>query len=172
MLDHLSPAERAAVLALLLAERPEMIADAERLATRYLEDVSPDAVADEVVWALENLSLNDLAARAGRQPGRGYVHENEAAWELLEEALQPFVDDVGRRARLGMAAAAGHVALGILAGLFQCREAEDGSVLAYAGAPDATRDLAEWVAAEARKDGLDLTPDALDEACPDWLPLR
>lgn len=172
VLDCLNPSERAHVLALPLGERPELRADAERLATRYLEEVSPDDVADEVLWALENLSLDDLAACAGRQPGRGYVHENEAAWELLEEALRPFVDDVARRARLDMTAAAAHVALGTLAGLFQCREAEDGSVLAYAGAPDATRDLAEWVAAEARKDGLELSRDALDEACPDWLPLR
>lgn len=71
-----------------------------------------------------------------------------------------------------MTAAAAQVALGILAGLFQSRDAEDGSVLAYAGAPDATRDLAEWVAAEAHEHGLELAPDGLEEACPGWLPLR
>ncbi|MGH9010182.1 MAG: hypothetical protein ACRDYF_10100, partial [Acidimicrobiia bacterium] len=126
----MNPSEQAEVLALLLAERPELRADAERLAARYLEEVSSEAVADEVVSALENLSLDDLAARAGRRPGWGYVHENEAALELLVEGLQPFVDDIGRRARLGTAAAATSVALGTLAGLFQCRTPEDGTVLA------------------------------------------
>jgi len=72
---------------------------------------------------------------------------------------------------LGMVAAAASVALGILAGLFQCRDPEDGTVLAYAGGSDAVRETADWVAAEARKHGLELSPDDLDEVCPDWLPL-
>ncbi|MEW6475242.1 MAG: hypothetical protein AB1679_23545 [Actinomycetota bacterium] len=156
------------MLALLLAERPELRGDAERLAARYLEEVSPEAVAEEVVWALENLSINDLAGRAGRQPGRGYVHENEAASELLDEALRPFVDDIGRRVQLGMAPAAASVALGILAGLFQCRDPEDGTVLAYAGGSDAVRETADWVVAEARKHGLEFSPADLDAVCPDW----
>lgn len=171
VLDHLNLSEHAAVLGLLLTERPELRADAERLAAGYLEEVSPDAIADEVVWALENLSLDDLAARAGRRPGWGYVHENEAASELAAEALQPIVDDIGRRARLGFAVAAESVALGILAGLFQCRDAADGSVLACAGAADTTWEMAEWVTAEAKKHGLELSPDALEEACPDWVPM-
>lgn len=170
VLDRLTPSEQADVLALLLGERPELRTEAERLASRYLEEVSPEAVTDEVVWALENLSLDDLAARAGRRPGWGYVHENEAASELIGEALQSFIDDIGRRAGLGMTAAAASVALGILAGLYQCRDAVDGSVLAYAG-PDAAWEMAEWVVSEASKHGLELPPDALDQVCPDWLPL-
>lgn len=98
----------------------------------------------------------------------GLRHENEAASELAAEALRPFVDDIGRRARLGMAAAAASVAVGTLAGLFQCRDPEDSSVLAYAGGADATWEMAEWVIGEANKHGLELPPDALNEVCPDW----
>ncbi|MGH9011242.1 MAG: hypothetical protein ACRDYF_15570, partial [Acidimicrobiia bacterium] len=91
--------------------------------------------------------------------------------ELLVEGLQRFVDDIGRRAGLGMAAAATSVALGTLAGLFQCRTPEDGTVLAYAGGQDTVREMAESVAVKARKLGVKLSPDAVDEACPGWLPL-
>lgn len=171
ILPHLTAAERAAVLAKLLALRPELHEEVEDLATRHLQEVSLDDINEEVVWALENVSLHDLAARAGRQPGRGYVDEGEAASELLEETIRPFVDDVARRAQLGLADAASQVALGTLAGLYQCREAEAGTVLAYAGADEAAKDLAAWVVTEATKNGIRLPEDAAEELCPEWAAL-
>ncbi|MGH3442291.1 MAG: hypothetical protein ACRDUY_09680 [Nitriliruptorales bacterium] len=169
--DALDPAERGAVLAELLAERPDLRGDIERLAAAHLRTTSVDAVAGDIEWELESIELEDLAGRAGRQPGRGYVHENEAAYELVEQAVQPFVDDMLRRARLGMTEAAAEVALGIIVGLYGCREAPDGTVLAYAG-PDTPRELAGWVASEVRKAGVTLAPDAIEDTCPDWAPLR
>lgn len=40
-------------------------------------------------------------ASAGRQ-GWGYVEPTEAAWELLEGALNPFLDEMRRRVELGL----------------------------------------------------------------------
>lgn len=169
--DALDPSERGAVLADLLAERPELRDDVERLAAARLRTTSADAVAGDVGWELESIELEDLAGRAGRQPGRGYVHETEAAYELVEEALQPFVDDMLRRARLDMTEAAAAVALGIIAGLYACRDAPDGTVVAYAG-PDTPWELADWVASEARKAGVPLASETVEDACPHWAPLR
>jgi hypothetical protein len=45
--------------------------------------------------------LDALGARVGRVRGRGYVHETDAAWELVEEAIEPFRSDIERRAALG-----------------------------------------------------------------------
>lgn len=168
--DRLDAIERAGVLSALLDEQPSLRADVERLAVQCLEDAPPDGVADEVEWALDDLELDDLAGRAGRQPGRGYVHENEAAFELVEEAMQPFVDDLRRRAALGMAEAAAGITLGVLTGLYRCRDVEDGTVLGYAG-PDTTGELASWVIDEAARAGLELPAEATDAACPDWAPL-
>ena len=79
---------------------------------------------------------------AGRVRGRGYVHENEAAAEILEEVLQPALDDLARRAGLGLGDAAARIGLGLLWGVLRCRDAvEVGTVLAYAG-PDMIDDLA------------------------------
>lgn len=66
--------------------------------------------------------------------GRGSVHErSEAAWELVEAAIEPFRSDMDRRAALGLLDAATNLAIGIIAGLYRAREPEMGTVLAYAG---------------------------------------
>jgi hypothetical protein len=165
--DHLDERERAAVLAALLHDRPELQADVERLATALLGKVRVESVAVEVRSAFVELGLADLAVRAGRQPGGGYVHETDAAYELVEGAVRPFVDDMRRRARLGMHEAAAKLALGVLTGLYRCRGPRDGTVLAYAGT-DTPEELAAWVVSDAAKAGLDLSPADVAAACPGW----
>ena len=164
--DHLDAVERAQVLTALIEEQASLIPDAERHAHALLADASIEAVADEVADALEDIPLEDLASRAGRQPGLGYVHEGEAALWLVEEAVAPFVDDLRRRASLGMHEPAIQITLGILTGLHRCQDAVDGSVLAYAG-PDTPGELAHWVQGEARKAGLVLPSEDVEVAWPD-----
>ncbi len=94
--EHLDATGRARVMAMLLDERPELRADVERIGAELLADVSADEVADDVAARLGTLALVDLASRAGRQPGRGYVHESDAAYELVEAAIRPLVEDVRR----------------------------------------------------------------------------
>jgi hypothetical protein len=121
-LAALSQAERAARLGDLLAERPELTGDAERLANRRLAAADRHAAANDVTWSLGSLELEQLNLNAGYQRGRGYVHPVEAASELLEEALLPYLDDIVRLAGLGLPAAAQEVAAGVLLGLYQYRD--------------------------------------------------
>jgi hypothetical protein len=141
-LDALTGDERATVLTQLVATHPDLADEGERLALELLATATIDGIADDVASALLDIPLEDLASRCGRVRGRGYVHETEAAWELLGEAIAPFVADVRRRATLGLADAAAIVVTGIVAGLYRCRASEDGTVVAYAG-PDAVSELAE-----------------------------
>ncbi len=71
-----------------------------------------------------------------------------------------------RRAILGLDAAA-DVAAGIVAGLYRCREPENGTVVAYAG-PDSVSELADEVMNEANKLGVVLPPEIADQFWPDW----
>ncbi len=82
-------------------------------------------------------------------------------------AERPFVDDMRRRARLGMHEAGAKLALGVLTGLYRCRDPRDGTVLAYAGT-DTPQELAAWVVSDAAKAGLDLSPADVAAACPGW----
>jgi hypothetical protein len=89
------------------------------------------------------------------------VHENEAAAEILEELLQPALDDLARRAGLGIEDAAGRMGLGLLRGLSRCRDdVEMGTVLAYAG-PDMVDDLARSVELALAKANIRLPADPM-----------
>lgn len=145
VLNTLSVEERAAVLTALMDERPELRETAERLAAARVGSVDRDEVAEQVRLELGDIPLDEFAACSGRQRGQGYVEPHEAAWELVEGRLQPYIDDLYRRTRLGMTQAARELGLGILEGLAACPDPpEAGSVLAYAG-EDTIWDLVQWV---------------------------
>jgi hypothetical protein len=158
-LERLEGRECNLVLRELLALRPELSEDAERIALALLADVDAEELAESIEADLRAADLSLLASRAGRVRGRGYVHENEAAAEILEELLQPALDDLARRASLGLGDAAGRVGVGLLMGISRCRHAvEMGTVLAYAG-PDVVDDLAQSVEVAMAKVNVRLPAD-------------
>jgi hypothetical protein len=116
---------------------------------------------------LRVIPLEALGARAGRVRGRGYVHEADAAWEIVEEAVEPFLADMRRRASLGLAGPAAAVATGVVAGLYMVDPPDDGSVLTHAG-PDVLGELADPVLAEAGPLGLGIGPEAPGRYWPRW----
>jgi len=170
LLGSLTAVERSEVLTTLLSAHPELLGEAERIAGTLLLTVSVEQIACEVESALTGIPLDALAARAGRVPGRGYVHESDAAWELLEEAIGPFRADLQRRAALDVVEAATDMAVGIIAGLHRVREPEMGTVLAYAG-DDAPPELAVSVVHLAAKLGVVIPGDAPGEHWPSWTDL-
>jgi hypothetical protein len=166
----LAPAERAEVFDRLLIAHPELNDEAERIARDLLATASVGQVASEVESALTWISLDALAARAGRVRGRGYVHESEAAWELVDEAITPFRSDLDRRAALGLLDAAASLAVGIIAGVYRARDPEEGTVLAYAG-KDIPLEIASDVLDHAEKLGVAIPTDAADSSWPRWTDL-
>ncbi len=105
LLERLKPAEAEAVLHRLLEAHPDRRSEAERIARSLLHETGFEAVAAEVEEAVRALGLEDLNDRTGRHEW-GYVEPTEAAWELLEETVEPFVDDIKRHIELGLEAEA------------------------------------------------------------------
>lgn len=70
-------------------------------------------VIDDVAYAVSEgllaLDQEELAAHAGRTR-YGYVEPTEAAWSLLSQAMNPWLEGVRRRARLGLDEAARQIA--------------------------------------------------------------
>jgi hypothetical protein len=144
---QLTVAEKGRVLESLLTERPGLRADVGRLAVALLDSPGQSRAprvgraegeelrqetAVKVEDALRELDSEDL--RTGHRPGFGYVDVYEAAGSLVEEALEPYKQDIARRLGLGFTGAAREIALGVLDGLAACEGEYDGDqVLSYAG---------------------------------------
>lgn len=70
--------EQAGLLPALLAVHPERAEALEALALARVRDVDADEIAEDLKGRLNDLSLPEFAARAGKQPGHD-VHETCAA---------------------------------------------------------------------------------------------
>jgi hypothetical protein len=167
VLDALATGERSAVLGVVLEAHPELVGEAESEARRLLSAITVDDVAADVSSTLRVIPVEELAARAGRVRGRGYVHETDAAWELVQEAVEPSLADMRRRASLGMSGPAVVLATGSWRACTWSTPPDEGSVLAYAG-PDLPGELADAVLGKAERLGLSIDPAASGRHWPRW----
>jgi hypothetical protein len=119
-LDRAQPDEAASVLRMLLARHPELAEEAGEIARELIAAVDVEAVAREIERTVLGLPVQAIGTRTGRQPW-GYVEPTEAAWALLGDAVEPFLDELRRRIELGFEAAAVATCEGIVLGLYRCR---------------------------------------------------
>jgi hypothetical protein len=165
-LAALTAHEKATVLDELLAVRPDLRELAETHAAQLVSNEDRSAVANDVEHALLSRRIEELNSRAGYQPGQGYVHPVEAADDILDEELGSFRHDLERRAKLGMGTAAVELAVGILLGLYVCRDAGSETLLEYS--PDYAPERAVDVVDQCRQLGVDLPIAELFDALPEW----
>jgi hypothetical protein len=131
VLARLTPDEGAGVLRSLLERHPELVAEAEGIARATVTDIDACGVAEEVEQAVLDLGVDELGTRAGRTRW-GYVEPSEAAWELLGEAVDPFLGEMKRHIELGFEAAATGTCAGIVLGLYRCRDKSSDRLLGWA----------------------------------------
>ena len=175
VLDRLEPWEAQAVLRRLLAAHPNLGIEAEQISKSLLGEISLEIVAGDVEDAIRSLSLDDLNGRAGRHSW-GYVEPSEAAWELLEETVNPFLEDMKRRMDLGLEAETLEVCKGILLGLYSARDEKADTVVGWA--PDFLEETAAgtsltWCAGRdkketARRERARLLHEFAKESTPEW----
>ncbi|GAB3460545.1 hypothetical protein [Actinophytocola sediminis] len=165
-LAALSADEKAIVLDGLLGVRPDLRELAEVQAVRLMSDGDRSAVTVAVAGTLRGLDIEELNNRAGYRPGHGYVHPVVAADEIMDEALEPFLLDLERRAALGIATAAAELAMGILVGLYECRDGGSETLLEYC--PDYAAERAESVVDRCARLGIDLPRAELLDLLPEW----
>lgn len=167
VLSVLCDAEKAAVLDELVTADSRLRATAETAARRRLASVDRAGVSDAIVEVLTALDQEALATRAGRTR-YGYVEPTEAAWALLEEALQPWIEDIGRLSRIGLAQAARETGLGILGGLHRCPEHARDDDLLLSWAPDFSAETASSVLRALADAGVELSHAEMQRAAPGW----
>ncbi|HVO83998.1 MAG TPA: hypothetical protein VMU60_06215, partial [Syntrophobacteria bacterium] len=119
------------------------------------------------------IGIDAVNARAGRTSW-GYVDPTEAAWWLLEEAVEGIVDDMKRRMELGLGNAAEAMCRGIVVGLRQAKEFESDDALGWAPdfpaeeACNVVKELLRACPVKERKNTRDRLLDALAQDVPDW----
>ncbi len=111
----LSPDEAARVLGQLIKD-PAIRKKAEAIALDMISTVDVDEVADEVFSALEFIDVEDVWDNSGAT-SYGYTDPGDYAWELFENALEPFEDQLKRLNELGMVKEARLHCMGILKGI-------------------------------------------------------
>lgn len=131
ILDNLKTGEGLDVLHRLLASHPNLKKEAESIARSLLGEVNFEEIADEVQEAVSALDFDDLNARAGHHE-QGYAEPGEAAWEILEEAVEPFTADIQRRIELRLEADALEICKGTVLGLYRVGHSGGGPVAEWA----------------------------------------
>jgi hypothetical protein len=140
-------------------------------AMNLLAEVDIDETADEVFAALDSIDVQDCWDRSGSSRD-GYTSPDEAATELIEEELQPFVDQVERYHQLGMPEQEALYCIGVIIGLYRYdRQSKTGF---REWSEDIAGDCAgcllhEWRQRNPAEAGINAMRELLVERCPEWV---
>ena len=151
---RLSDGERPVLLSELLLRHPELVAEAEQITSTLLVVENDQELADKITAKL----------RALRPSGPVSVDAGRAR---VLEVLQQYIDDLTWRKDGGAWRAAADIAIGVLLGLYECREDTDADMLLVRmGLPGAADDLAHTVYIKVKS--LHLSLPSLADECPEW----
>jgi len=140
-LAYLCEGEHAQVLSELLKRHPDLRGEANAIAVDLIDDASSDAVAEEVADLVTGIGVDELGSRSGKHAW-GYVEPGQAAWDLLDESIEGFRDDMTRRCKAGMKPAAEKICAGIVLGLHGAEDSNNDGVLGWV--PDFPAEAAAW----------------------------
>ncbi|RLG30197.1 hypothetical protein DRO03_05110 [Methanosarcinales archaeon] len=116
--DAISSDDAFDILRLIAREDQKIAKRIEQIAMEYLRDVDIEDIAFEVYFALDCIEVEEVWNRSGNTRD-GYVDPTEMAWQIFEEALYSFRDEVVKYQRLSMYAEAKKYCLGILGGIYR-----------------------------------------------------
>ena len=137
------------ILQRLAGEDADLRKKIERAALEMLRGIDPEAVASELIFALNSLRAEDVWDHSGRTRD-GYVDPTDCAFGMFEGELEPFLEDMRKYRRLAMRAEARAFCEGILQGLYMFGEGGESDTEFAEWAVDAPREffdcvLDEWV---------------------------
>jgi hypothetical protein len=112
-------AEQALMIVGRLCRRGGVLPDAiVAEAMVILTEIDVDSIADEVFVALDSIDVQDCWDRSGRSRD-GYTSPDEAATEIIEEEIQPYLDQIERYRALAMPEQELAFCMGVLLGIYR-----------------------------------------------------
>ena len=118
VLDEVSTEHANEILQRLADEDAKISKRIQELALEYLTEVDPDCIAEDIFYDLNILDVEDVWKNSG-STRYGYVDPYELAFEMFEEALEPYIDDLRKCQELSMDEKAKLHCMGILKGIDQ-----------------------------------------------------
>jgi hypothetical protein len=115
ILESIGPDEALAVLKELTKEA-EIRKKAEKIALEIISTVDVEDVAEQVVWELDSLIVEDVWDKSGSTRD-GYIDPGDCAWRMFEEAIEPFLQQARKCRELLLTNEAKLYFMGILKGI-------------------------------------------------------
>lgn len=148
ILDEISEADAYHILQRLITEDKEIKKRSEEIAKEHFSQVDSGDVAEDLFCELDSIDVHDLWQESGSTYD-GYVDVNEHAWEMFEDVLDPFVDEMKKYQRLNMDSEAKYFCIGILKGLYNYEKHSTNEFADWA--EDAPKDFSERVYEEWKR---------------------
>lgn len=117
IIEQLTPADASAILHALATSDEALTGRIAEMALARVQQVDVEEVAAALYDELENLEVEEVWARAGRKR-HGYVETGDAAYQMIEEVLTPFLADLDRYQKLGLHDEANGMCEGLLLGFY------------------------------------------------------
>jgi DNA-binding transcriptional regulator YhcF (GntR family) len=139
-------------------------------AMNILTEIDLDETADQVFDALDSIDIQDCWDRSGGSRD-GYTSPEEAAAEIIDEELQPFIDQVERYCELEMPAQETAYCMAVVFGLYrydQESKSEFRELSEDVPGECAGLLLDKWRERNPDKGRLDAMREFIRERCPEW----
>lgn len=115
--DKITSDDAFAILEILAKGDTNIARRIEQIAMEHLGGVDIEDIASQVFFDLDNIAVEEVWDRSG-STRYGYVDPVEVAWEIFEEALEPFLEELKKYQGLSMRVEADNYFIGILKGIY------------------------------------------------------
>jgi len=118
IIDQLSSDQALAILKTLAASNEQLARRIAKMGMAYLSKVDMEEVAAALYDELDALEVEEVWDRSGKTR-HGYVDTSEAAYQMIEEIIEPYLERLEKHEKLGMSTEANKLCMGLLLGLYQ-----------------------------------------------------
>ena len=118
IIEQLSPADASAILHALASSDETLAARITEMALTRFDQIDVEGVSADLYDELDALEVEEVWERAGRKR-HGYVETGEAAYQMIEATLTPFLEDLARYRKLGLRDEANRMCEGLLLGFYR-----------------------------------------------------
>jgi hypothetical protein len=143
LLDTLDDSRARMVLSMLIRDDPSITHQIEEYARNLLDSIDYEKVAESLYSELNALEIEDVWDSSGKQRDGSYIDTGERAYEMVEEILEPYTDEISAYLERGMPDASREYCMGVILGLWRF-DKDSGSDL-LDELPDSFRDFIEMI---------------------------